>query len=117
MTDQAIHDHANPSMHEPRSEQAQLHIVTPAQYLVVYLILIALTALTCAAAFVDLKWANAVIALAIACTQVVIVVLFDMHVAYQSRLIKLTIGAGVFMFLVMVTMTLTDYISRSWGMW
>ena len=40
-----------------------------------------------------------------------------MHAAYQSRLIKMTIGAGFFMFLVLITMTLTDYISRAWGMW
>ncbi len=29
-----------------------------------------------------------------------------MHAAYQSRLIKMTIGAGFFMFLVLITMTL-----------
>jgi cytochrome c oxidase subunit 4 len=29
----------------------------------------------------------------------------------------MTIGAGFFLFLVLITMTLTDYISRAWGMW
>jgi cytochrome c oxidase subunit 4 len=45
------------------------------------------------------------------------VILFFMHAAYQSRLIKMTIGAGFFMFLVLITMTMSDYISRAWGMW
>jgi cytochrome c oxidase subunit 4 len=40
-----------------------------------------------------------------------------MHVAYQSRLIKITIGVGFFLFLVLVTMTMGDYVSRAWGMW
>ena len=29
----------------------------------------------------------------------------------------MTIGAGFFMFLVLITMTMSDYISRSWGLW
>jgi cytochrome c oxidase subunit 4 len=40
-----------------------------------------------------------------------------MHAKYQSRLIKMTIGSGFFMFLALITMTLSDYISRSWGLW
>jgi cytochrome c oxidase subunit 4 len=75
------------------------------------------TGITVTVAFIDLKWANPVIALAIACFKAVIVVLFFMHAAYQSRLIKMTIGAGLFLFLVLVTMTLSDYMSRAWGMW
>jgi cytochrome c oxidase subunit 4 len=40
-----------------------------------------------------------------------------MHVKYQSGLIKMTVGAGFFTFLVLITMTLSDYISRAWGLW
>ena len=36
-----------------------------------------------------------------------------MHVKYSSRLMMLTVGAGFFTFLVLITMTLTDYISRN----
>ena len=46
-----------------------------------------------------------------------IVILFFMHVKYQSRLIKMTIGSGFFIFLALIVMTLSDYISRSWGLW
>jgi cytochrome c oxidase subunit 4 len=40
-----------------------------------------------------------------------------MHVKYQSHLIKTTVAVGFFMFLVLITMTLSDYISRAWGLW
>jgi cytochrome c oxidase subunit 4 len=40
-----------------------------------------------------------------------------MHVKYSSRLVKLTVGAGFFTFFVLITMTLSDYISRAWGLW
>ena len=36
---------------------------------------------------------NPIIALAIACTKAVIVILFFMHVKYQSNLIKMTVAA------------------------
>jgi cytochrome c oxidase subunit 4 len=40
-----------------------------------------------------------------------------MHVKYSSRLTKLTVAAGVFMLLVLISMTLADYMSRAWGRW
>ena len=40
-----------------------------------------------------------------------------MHVKYQSKLIKMTIGAGFFTFFGLIVMTLSDYISRAWGLW
>ncbi len=46
-----------------------------------------------------------------------IVILFFMHVKYQSKLIKMTVASGFFTFLVLIVMTLSDYISRAWGRW
>ena len=43
--------------------------------------------------------------------------LFFMHVKYSSRLVKLTVVSGFFTFLVLVIMSLSDYISRAWGQW
>jgi len=60
---------------------------------------------------------NAVVALAIACIKMTLVVLFFMHVKYSSQLTKLTVAAGFFTFIVLITMTMTDYISRAWGRW
>jgi cytochrome c oxidase subunit 4 len=46
-----------------------------------------------------------------------LVVLFFMHVKYSTKLTKLTVAAGLFMFLVLVGMTLADYFTRAWGRW
>lgn len=107
----------NDKLNVTNPEHGEHHIVSPLQYSMVFGTLLLFTLLTVVAAFIDLKWANPVIALAIACFKAVIVILFFMHVKYQSRLIKMTIASGFFMFLVLVTMTMSDYISRSWGMW
>ncbi len=98
-------------------EHADHHIVTPAQYCIVFGALLVGTLITVLAADVDLGVMNPVIALGIASAKAVVVILFFMHVKYQSKLIKMTVGAGFFTFLVLITMTLSDYMSRSWGLW
>jgi cytochrome c oxidase subunit IV len=107
--------------HDPSNvtnpEHSEHHIVTPMQYGMVFAALLVGTALTVIAAGIDLGVFNPVIALGIACTKAVIVILFFMHVKYQSKLVKLTVAAGFFTFIVLITMTLTDYISRAWGLW
>ena len=111
MSDQ--HDSANVT--DP--EHVEHHIVSPLEYLYVFGLLLVFTAITVGAAYVDLKWANPVIALAIASFKAVVVILFFMHVKYQSRLIKMTVAAGFFTFFVLIMMTMSDYISRAWGTW
>ncbi len=95
--------------------------------MIILLALLVGTAATVAASYVDLgEWHiaagftlfwNPVVALAIATTKMMLVVLFFMHVKYSPRLTKLTVSAGIFMFLVLISMTLTDYVSRAWGRW
>ena len=98
-------------------DHSEHHIVTPLEYCYVFGALLVGTAITVGAAYVNMGPLNPVVALGIATTKAVIVILFFMHVKYQSRLIKMTVGAGFFTFLVLIMMTLSDYISRSWGMW
>ncbi|HEX4021891.1 MAG TPA: cytochrome C oxidase subunit IV family protein [Acidobacteriaceae bacterium] len=93
------------------------HIVSPRVYLLVFGTLLVCTVLTAGVAFIDLGIWNPVIALAIACFKASLVVLFFMHIHYSSKLLKLTVVSGLFIFLVLITMTLSDYISRAWGMW
>ena len=107
----------NDALNETNPQHGEHHIVTPVQYTMVFGTLLLFTLITVGAAFIDLKWANPVVALGIACFKAVIVILFFMHAKYQSRLIKMTIGSGFFVFLVLIVMTMSDYISRSWGMW
>lgn len=98
-------------------EHAAHHIVTPGVYSVVFATLLFFTGLTVVAAYIDLGIFNPVVALAIATIKAVVVILFFMHVKYQSHLIKMTVASGFFTFLVLITMTLSDYISRAWGLW
>lgn len=107
------HDPANVT----NPEHAEHRIVQPGTYIAVYIALLVFTGITVAAAFVDLHILNPIIAVAIACIKAVIVILFFMHVIFQSKLIKMTVAAGFFTFLILVAMTLTDYLSRAWGLW
>jgi cytochrome c oxidase subunit 4 len=98
-------------------EHAEHHIVSPLEYCFVYAALIVGTILTVVAANLELGVFNPIVALGIASTKAVVVILFFMHVKYQSNLIKVTVGAGFFTFVVLVTMSLVDYMSRAWGLW
>ncbi len=93
------------------------HIVSPKVYGVIFAALLVGTAVTVGASYLELGIFNPIVALAIACTKAVLVILFFMHVKYSSRLTKLTVAAGFFTFIVLITMSLTDYISRAWGLW
>jgi cytochrome c oxidase subunit IV len=93
------------------------HIVSPRVYVTILLALLVGTAVTVGASYVDMGPLNPVIALAIAATKMILVVLFFMHVKYSTKLTKLTVGAGLFTFLVLVGMTLSDYWTRAWGRW
>jgi cytochrome c oxidase subunit IV len=103
--------------HQDEPTHHEEHIVTPGVYLLIGGILLVLTATTAAVSYVDLGSFNAVVALAIACIKMTLVVLFFMHVKYSSKLTKLTVAAGFFTFIVLIMMTMTDYASRAWGRW
>ena len=112
-----MHTETNLSDYDPEAPNAEHHVVTPRTYGIVYASLLAATALTVGAAFIDLGELNPILALGIACFKAVIVILFFMHVYFSSRLMKLTVAAGFFTFIVLIMMTLSDYMSRSWGLW
>jgi cytochrome c oxidase subunit IV len=102
--------------HDETSDE-HVHIVSPMIYVAILLALLVLTATTVGVSFIDLGVFNAVVALGIACIKMTLVVLFFMHVKYSTKLTKLTVFSGIFIFLGLITMTLADYISRAWGRW
>jgi cytochrome c oxidase subunit 4 len=110
-------EHSKKEILDTEPTHHEVHIVSPKIYAVIFVTLLIFTGLTVAASYLELGVFNAVVALAIACTKAVLVILFFMHVKYSSRLTKLTVAAGFFTFLVLITMSLTDYISRAWGLW
>lgn len=100
--------------HTPQHEH---HIVSPKIYLAIFAALLVGTTLTVVASYAELGVFNPIIALGIAVAKAVLVVLFFMHVKYSTKLTKLTVGAGIFTFLILIGMTLSDYFSRAWGSW
>jgi cytochrome c oxidase subunit IV len=95
------------------SEQAHTdHIVPPKTYVAIILTLLFLTALTVAAAYVNLGRFNIVVALAIATIKATFVVLFFMHAKYSPKRTQLVIMAGIFWLIILLFMTLSDYASR-----
>ncbi len=90
------------------------HVVSPKIYALIFLTLIALTALTTAVAFIDLGPSNTVIALAIAVCKMLLVILFFMHVRYSPNLTKIVIAAGFFWLLILISLTMGDYRTRDW---
>jgi cytochrome c oxidase subunit IV len=113
--------------HNEEHREDEPHIVSPAIYGLILLCLLVATGLTVWMSYIDMgEWHitqtltifwNPVVALAIACTKMTLVVLFFMHVKYSPRLTKLTVISGFFIFLGLISMTLSDYVSRAWGRW
>jgi cytochrome c oxidase subunit 4 len=101
------------------TEAHEEHIGIPG-YLLVFGILVVGTILTYIVALSDLDsrlfpGANTLVALAIAFTKMTFVVLYFMHVRWQSRLIWLTAVAGFFWLAIMFAYTMQDYLTRSPG--
>jgi cytochrome c oxidase subunit 4 len=88
--------------------------VQPRTYFVTFGALMALTALTTGAAFVNLGPANDLIMLAIAVTKAGLVTLFFMHLRWSRWLTRIFAGAAVLWLAVLIGMTLGDYLSRGW---
>ena len=104
--------------HIEHTEAHKEHIGIPG-YLGVFAILVVGTILTYWVATFDLDWifpgANTLVALLIAFTKMTFVILFFMHVRWQSKLIWLSAVAGFFWMAIMFAYTMQDYLTRSTG--
>jgi len=88
------------------------HIVSPKLYLGVLAILLVGTALTVAAARVDLGGLNIVVAMSIAVVKASFVVLYFMHLKYSHRL-NWVFGAAAMLWLaLLIGLTWTDVAAR-----
>jgi cytochrome c oxidase subunit 4 len=90
------------------------HIVPVRSYVLVFLTLMGLTALTVGVAFINLGSMNTLIALVIAAAKMLLVMLIFMHVKYSARLTKLAILAAFFWLALLLTFTMSDYFTRRW---
>lgn len=90
-------------------------IVARSTYVVIYVTLMIFTGLTTLVAFFDLGFANPVVALTIAVVKASLVVLFFMHMRWNSKLTWVIGGAALFWLGIMFVLTLSDYSTRAWG--
>lgn len=88
------------------------HIVSRKIYFLVFGALMVLTVLTVVAANFDFGRLNDVIAMTIAVTKAVLVVLFFMHVRWSSRLTWVVVVSGFFWLAILFLFTLSDYATR-----
>jgi cytochrome c oxidase subunit 4 len=99
------------------ADHSSEHPANPIKYYIgVFLLLMALTALTVYVAQFDLEkiWGplNAVVALTIAVIKATAVVLIFMHVRWSSRLTQVIVVSSIFWLVIMLSFTLSDYWSR-----
>ena len=88
------------------------HVTPLRTYLQVFLALMGLTALTTWVAFVDLGAFNDVVAMGIACTKALLVVLIFMHLKHSNRLIWLFAAGSVLWLLLLFGLTMADFDTR-----
>ena len=90
----------------------QTHIDSWKTYAVVLLALMVATIVTTAVAYVDLGPFSVVVALAIACTKMLLVALFFMHIRHSTKLTKLVVVGGLLWLLILLLLTLADFATR-----
>jgi cytochrome c oxidase subunit IV len=82
-------------------------------YITVWVSLLVLLGLTVGAAYIPLGEFNTITAITIAVIKAVIIGLYFMHLRYSSRLNWVFAGAGFFWLLILFTLALGDYATRS----
>lgn len=115
----AEHNSEIHNTHSHAAEEIEAHIGIPG-YVAVFAFLFIMTIITYTVALTDLDsrffaGANTFVALLIAFAKMTAVVLFFMHVRWQSRLIWLTALAGFFWLAIMFAFTMQDYLTRGAG--
>ncbi|MEO8500884.1 MAG: cytochrome C oxidase subunit IV family protein [Vicinamibacteria bacterium] len=112
--------HAAPT--EPEALHEEHHGPTVKMYFAIFFALATLTVVTVLAARFDFApmmgvqmggFVNNIVALGIAVTKASLVVLFFMHVKYESKLVGLAVVASVIWLSFLILITLSDYLTRT----
>ena len=83
-------------------------------YIIVYVALLILLALTIAADQFALGVFNTVIAVSIAAVKMLLIMLFFMHVRSSGRLTWIVAGAAFLWLGILFSLTLADFLTRAW---
>src|SRR5947209_13043607 len=98
-------------------EAAPHHITSLRTSFSVFAALAIGTLLTWYASTINLGWANTPIALVIATTKAVLVILFFMHVIHSTRLTWVVIIASFVWLSMLFVLTFADYLTRLWAIY
>jgi cytochrome c oxidase subunit 4 len=90
------------------------HVVPKRVYYLVFATLLLLTLVTVDVAFYDLGLLSTPLALGIATCKALLVIFYFMHVRYSPRLTWALAGAGFLWLLILIVLTLSDYLTRHW---
>jgi cytochrome c oxidase subunit 4 len=90
------------------------HVVPVRIYFTIFALLLVCTAVTVFVSSIDLGRMNTVVALTIAVTKAVLVVLYFMHLRYSTRLTWLVVSAGFTWLGILILFTMTDVLTRGW---
>jgi cytochrome c oxidase subunit 4 len=90
------------------------HIIAVRTYVTIFIALLVLLLAAIGIAYLDLRWANFPLTMAIATCKSLLIILYFMHARFSSRLTWIIAGAGFFWLAIMMTLTLADYLSRGW---
>ena len=88
------------------------HVSPKSTYYAIFLGLMVLTVVTIYVAYQPLGAWNFPVAISIAITKATLVILFFMHAKYSSKLTKLFVGTAFFFLFILLTLTMTDSLSR-----
>lgn len=83
-------------------------------YFTIFGSLLALTALTTGAAFIDMGQWNTVVALIIAVCKATLVALFFMHLRWSTNIMRVVLLSAVLWLAILLSLTSMDFSSRDW---
>jgi cytochrome c oxidase subunit 4 len=89
-------------------------IISRRTYTFAFLGLLALTVVTTLVAYVDLGPFSSVVAIVIAGAKAAIIVAFFMEMIASPRIVQVFAVGAVIWFGILMSLTLTDYITRGW---
>ncbi|MGA1999807.1 MAG: cytochrome C oxidase subunit IV family protein [Terriglobales bacterium] len=89
------------------------HVISRKTYIVVWGALMVLMILTAGLSRIDLGEWSTLVALAIAAIKALLVILFFMHIRYESqKMAWVFVVAGFFWLGILLALTMTDYLTR-----
>ena len=90
------------------------HIIPPRTYFIIFGLLMGLLIVTVVGAYLPLGPFHLAFALLIAGAKAGLIIQFFMHVRYGSRLTQLFSSVSLFWLLLLISISVSDYLTRGW---